>query len=738
MKHALAGLLLIFFSLALGAEERVVVPVHEFTADEITLVENSKSKAVRIGIIPNVYPMSSTPPEEDSFKGIAISLLDSISGKTGLQIEYVRIPIETMAPVDFLRTGAVDAVAGTLRVSRFSNDPSLVLSRRLFDATVSIVAKKGKILSDKREKPLVIAIVDNFQSGKDYVETHFSNYRYISFKNAEEYFDAVVSGAADFAVVNKYIAAYQLQKPYYSEIAEIPAYSSSMESCVTARKGSENLISIINKGIERIENKEFSDIITNFTVANFYRMTWRDMLYRYRASIGLIAVFTLLTTYLLLKLMSAMNIKKSMYSDHLTGLLSLFGFDTEVGKTLKKGTGRYFIVDCEVIKFKEYNTAYGVNNGDALLCHVAGLISRNFSGNKYSARVYASHFVTLIEDDDLNAVISRIKTLGNTVEAPLPDITVSLNYGVYPINDRSIPIKTMIDRAISARQSIDGFSKTCFAVYDDEMHSRSLEDAGIIAYMNTAIKNEEFFLVYQPKYDTYTEKLLGCEALTRWKRQDGSFVMPGKFINLFEKNGQIIKLDFFVLEKACQFLRRLIDSGIEPVPVSVNFSRINLYDQNFVSRLAAVVDKYELTQSLLEVELTESALITDKKHILSIITQLHDCGFKVALDDFGTGYSSLNSLKDLPIDVLKLDKEFVSYQETNGKGQQIIKTLLQLTERLDIVCVAEGVETKEQLDFLRDCGGCDLVQGFYFSKPLEEKLFIECLKSRMQENQGDL
>ena len=205
--------------------------------------------------------------------------------------------------------------------------------------------------------------------------------------------------------------------------------------------------------------------------------------------------------------------------------------------------------------------------------------------------------------------------------------------------------------------------------------------------------------------------------------------MPGKFIDLFEKSGQIIKLDFFVLEKACQFLRHLIDSGIEPVTVSVNFSRINLYDQNFVSRLASIVDKYELTQTLLEIELTESALITDKRYVLPIIDQLHDCGFKVALDDFGTGYSSLNSLKDLPIDVLKLDKEFVAYEEVKGRGQQIIKTLLELTERLGIKCVAEGVETREQLEFLRDCGGCDLVQGYYFSKPLDEDRFIEKLKS---------
>ena len=727
----LASALLLFFHLTLvwGVEGRVPVSAPELTQDEVALIEKSKNKPVKVGIIPNIYPMSVTPPEAPRFNGITVNLLESISRKTGLNIEFVRIPVEKMTPISFLRSGAVEAVAGTLKIPRFVNDPELVLSRRLFDATVSFVSKKKKALPGVGGKVLTIAIMENFQAGKDYVEARFADYRYMSFKNAEDCFDAVMTGKADFAVINKYIATYHLQKPYYSEIGETQTYSISQESCIAARRGSEALISIMNKGLEGVEGKELSNILMDFTVANPYQMTWRDILYRYRVSMIIVATFSLLFAYVLLKLMSAMSIKRNMYRDHLTGLLSSFGFEAEVANLMKKGESRLFIVDYEIVKFKEYNTAYGMDNGDALLCHVAGLIRNNFSGSDRSARIYADHFVTLVETDDLSVVINKIKNIGNLIDAPLPDITVTMNYGVYRICERSVPVKTLIDRAISARQSIRGFSDSFYAIYDEEMHHKSLEDAGIIAYMNTAIKNEEFYIVYQPKYDTYTESLRGCEALTRWKRQDGTIIMPGKFIDLFEKNGQIIKLDFYVLEKVCQFLRRLIDSGIEPVTVSVNFSRINLYDQNFVPRLVSIVDKYELTQSLLEIELTESALITDKKYVLSFINELHDYGFKLALDDFGTGYSSLNSLKDLPIDVLKLDREFIVYDEVKGRGQQIIRTLLQLTESLNIQCVAEGVETKEQLEFLRDCGGCDLVQGYYFSKPLDEKNFVEKLKA---------
>ncbi len=730
----LVVMLVLFFKLAVawGEENLAATPISTLTADEMALIAHSKQHPVRIGVIPNIYPMSVTPPESPKFAGITISLLENISRKTGLEIELVRIDIERTTPIGFLKSGAVDAVAGTLKIKRFIEDPSLVLSDRLFDATVSFVSKKDRHFEKMQDKPVVIAIMAGFQAGQDYVAARFKNYKYKVFHSAEACFEAVRRDEADVAVINKYIASYHLQKPQFDEIDALQTFSINQESCISARKGAETLISIVNKGLKGIEGSEFSNILMNFTLASTYKMTGRDFLYKYAYTIGMISVFSLLFAYVLLKLLSAMGLKKKMYSDHLTGLLTPLGFDAKVKEILKKSGNKQFIIDFQIVKFHEYNLAYGTEQGDALLCHIADMARNNFARNACTARIYAGHFVTLDEAEDLSIIIDKVKSIGNTLSSPQPNITVMLIFGIYPVVDRSLPVKTMVEHAATAKLSVKGFSENYFAVYDEAMYFKSVEDANILAHMNMAIKHEEFYLVYQPKYDTYTEEIKGCEALIRWKRQDGTIVMPGQFIELFEKNGQIISLDFYALEKVCRFLRGLMDSGIDPVAVSVNFSRINLYDQSFVSRLISVVEKYHISPSLLEIELTESAMIDDKKYVLSIINRLHEHGFIIALDDFGTGYSSLNSLKDLPIDVLKLDKEFVVYDEEKGRGQQIIKTVLQLTDSLGMCCVAEGVETREQLDFLRHCTGCNLVQGFYFSKPLDEAVFVEKLHSRMK------
>ena len=733
LKYA-AGIFAIFFhfSIAGSAENLPGEIVSDLTQDERALIERSEKTPLRVGIIPDVYPMSITPPENEKFEGITVKLLESIAGKTGLRIEFIRIPIEKHTPVEFLRTGAVELVAGTLKIPRFVNDPGLVLSDRLFDATVSFISKKENVLHHFQDKPVVIAIPSGFQAGMDYVDARFSNYKYITLKSPEACFDALEKGRADFAVINKYIAAYQLQKPYFGGIDLMQTYSISQESCVIAEKGREVLISIINKGLKGITGNEHSNILMDFTIANPYRMSWNDVIYKYRnLIIGMMACI-IVVSYLLMKLVSTRDMKNKIYYDHLTGLLSLFGFETEVRKLLRKSRRKLFIVDFQVLKFYEYNMAYGTASGDALLCHIAQTIREHTTKNGFVARIYAAHFVTLAFAENLPEMIGMVTKIGNVISTPKPDITVMLNFGIYQIDDSTLPVKTMIDRAVSARLSLlrqKGFSELYFAVFDNEMHRQSVEDSNMLAYMSTAIKNEEFYVVYQPKYDTHTETLRGAEALIRWKKQDGTIVMPFKYIELFEKNGQIISLDFYAVETVCRFLRRMMDSAITPVPVSVNFSRINLYDQNFVAKLIGLVEKYRIPPGLLEVELTESALIDDKKYVLPVMNRLREYGFSIALDDFGSGYSSLNSLKDLPISVLKLDREFFVYNEVKAKGQKIIKALLQLARSLEMQCVAEGVETKEQLDFLRACEGCDLVQGYYFSRPLDENIFVEKLKS---------
>ncbi|MDO5559906.1 MAG: EAL domain-containing protein [Oscillospiraceae bacterium] len=238
-----------------------------------------------------------------------------------------------------------------------------------------------------------------------------------------------------------------------------------------------------------------------------------------------------------------------------------------------------------------------------------------------------------------------------------------------------------------------------------DMLDRAIEQGDIIAY-------------YQPKYDVITGKVTGSEALARWKNSDGGLYPPDSFIPLLESNGLVTRLDWYMLEVVCRFIRKQIDMKVHKVPVSVNFSRLHTSEDNFIEHICGIVDKYNIPHKYIEAEITESALARDG-NIISFIDEIRKCGFSVAIDDFGSGLSSLNFVKDVPANVLKIDKSLLSGNCENEKERIVLESIFNFAKRLKLITVAEGVETKEQLGFLRTCG-CETIQGFFFSKPLPE------------------
>lgn len=240
--------------------------------------------------------------------------------------------------------------------------------------------------------------------------------------------------------------------------------------------------------------------------------------------------------------------------------------------------------------------------------------------------------------------------------------------------------------------------------------------------MEESLRRGEFIPYYQPKYGACSERIVGAEALVRWIREDGTYMPPDRFIGLFEQNGLITKLDMYMFERVCKKLAAMEN----PVPVSVNFSRAHMYDADFPEKLLTIVQRYDLKYSLLEVKLTETAFFDRRDALIRNMDRLREIGFLVSIDDFGSGYSSLNLLKDVRFDTIKLDKEFLSDTEEIGRERMVVKSVLALAEALEVHTVAEGVETREQLDFLRE-NGCDTIQGYYFSRPLPEAEFDQLL-----------
>lgn len=253
--------------------------------------------------------------------------------------------------------------------------------------------------------------------------------------------------------------------------------------------------------------------------------------------------------------------------------------------------------------------------------------------------------------------------------------------------------------------------------------------------LDTAIRQENIIVYYQPKYDAITSKVNGAEALARWKH-NGEIVSPAQFIPLLEETKLVTRLDWYVLEKVCELLKKQIDEKMHPVKIAINFSRQHTYEPDFTSRLVSIVNKYNIPHNYIEVEITESTIEKSRDKIIEFTSEIKDEGFSIAIDDFGSGLSSLNFIKDIPANVLKIDKSLLSGNCENEKERIVLESIFNFAHRLQIKTVAEGVETKEQLGFLRTCG-CKTIQGFYFSKPITEIAYCELCKNRKLEQETD-
>lgn len=302
---------------------------------------------------------------------------------------------------------------------------------------------------------------------------------------------------------------------------------------------------------------------------------------------------------------------------------------------------------------------------------------------------------------------------------------LALSLGIYEVDGETDDVVSMADRAYIARQTIKNKGDTAWAFYDGAVRDKLLHEKEIEGQMEKALLDGEFIAYYQPKYSTAEQKLIGAEALVRWQRSDGSIVSPSEFIPLFERNGFITKLDRHMFYSVCNQQMLWLQQGLKPLPVSVNMSRMCLYDPHLVDEYIEVLEECGLPPGYVEIELTESAIFENTEVMNGVIEALHKAGFKVLMDDFGTGYSSMVMLKDVNIDVLKLDKSFVD-DIGDERSEKIISNIIYLAHSLQIEVIAEGVETEAQFVFLQSVG-CDYIQGYYFGRPQPAAIFGELL-----------
>lgn len=390
--------------------------------------------------------------------------------------------------------------------------------------------------------------------------------------------------------------------------------------------------------------------------------------------------------------------------------------------------GQFAFIRLDIDRFQLVNSFFGTAEGDRLLCYLAGSLTRADCGDFYTyGRMEADVFAVCFSYVSREAVLGLLETYKELIKSYNRSFEIVPIFGVYFLDDLSLPISEMLDRATLAAKTCKGSYTNTVAVYQEEFSRKLEREQEIINEMTGALEKKQFCVYLQPKYSLLTNMPAGAEALVRWQHPVRGMISPGSFIPVFEKNGFIAKLDYFVWETVCGMLQEWLSRDASPAPISVNVSRVNLYNPNLSSLLTELVRKYRVPPRLLQLEMTESAYMDNPQLMEQAIRQLHGAGFTILMDDFGSGYSSLSMLKDIEVDVLKIDMRFFEKARTSGRGENIVASVIRMAKWLNIPVTAEGVETQEQVDFLRSVG-CDFVQGFCFSKPLPKEEYESLIR----------
>ena len=417
--------------------------------------------------------------------------------------------------------------------------------------------------------------------------------------------------------------------------------------------------------------------------------------------------------------------KRFVSTDILTGLSTITQFQDDIQNVLSENCDtKYAIVYSDFDKFKYINDASGYEIGNQVLVSFSSLMQSEIYCGEYLCRYSADIFIYLLKYEDELSLRERLNGIKSDIEQwssnKFSGINISVISGIYMISEDDKDVSVMIDRANTARKSIKGLHSTEYAFYDKNLHLKFSKEKEIELIMDEALKNGEFKIYLQPKICLDNGKIIGAESLVRWCRPDGQIIMPSEFISLFERNGFIKKMDYYLFEEIFKLIRNWIDSCKELVPISINISRSYIRDKAFIDYIEFLINKYEIPASFIELELTESIFISETEQLVDIINKLKSFGLSFSIDDFGSGYSSLNLLRYLPIDVLKLDKDFFNSSCITSKEKSVLTHIIHMAKDIDMKVLSEGVETKEQEKFLKEVG-CDLAQDIYIQSQFRLK-----------------
>lgn len=429
------------------------------------------------------------------------------------------------------------------------------------------------------------------------------------------------------------------------------------------------------------------------------------------------------------------QILDAAYKDEITGYNNKQKFKIDLDNILKNNRlAKYSIVVLDIDNFKTFNDIFGFSEGDNVLKYTADIINASLEDGEIFCRSNSDNFYFLIKYDSKKQIKERLRNIMDKISEY--HVSDNRNYkiisycGVYKINPKNFErgANFLIDRARLALMRIVKNHQNGYAFYNDIFRNNIVFETELENDMEQALEDGDFKIYIQPKYHINDGTISGGEALIRWQHKTKGFLTPDKFIELFERNYFITKLDYYVLDNICKMQRQWLDKGYNVVPISVNQSRLNLFKENYIESILDTIHRNNISPNLIELEITEDVAYNNFNEIVKIIDELHKYGIKFSMDDFGSGYSSLNMLKNLDIDVIKLDRAFFDKSDKNDRSRIIVSSAIDMAKKLKIESVAEGVETQEHVNFLKNTG-CNIAQGFFYSRPIPMEDYEKLIKN---------
>ena len=437
----------------------------------------------------------------------------------------------------------------------------------------------------------------------------------------------------------------------------------------------------------------------------------------------MLVVFMMIYGYRLMRNYSRSLIKLAYY-DSLTGAENLSRFQQRLAEAVSSTGGS--VAAISIRQFPFINEIFGKDKANRLLCQIKKTADSHIKKEEFFCRDTADRFYIFFRETNQDVIRMRLESFIDEIEQIVNISRTNYQLAIYCgvsvsscCNDSEKAANNLMTSVLFALERAKGAHKSMIWFFDAELHKKEELENYIESHMNQALLNQEFNMFLQPKKNLKTGKLEGAEALVRWKTGEGTMIFPNQFIPLFESNGFCVKLDLYMVEQACRQIRSWIDRGIEPIPISVNQSKLLFFETDYVDKLTELCGKYDISPKLITLEILEGMALENVEELNVKIIQLQEKGFRISLDDFGSGFSSLNTLGKLKIDELKLDRDFLMNASSNeySRIKLIMEQVIRLAGKLGIATVAEGVETLKDEQFIQSIG-CDFGQGYLYSKPL--------------------